>query len=83
MACGCPVVTSRETACPEVAAEAALLVDPRSLDALTRALAALASDPELRTSLRARGLERARAFDWRECARRHAAVFRAALGEAV
>jgi len=62
MACGAPVLTSNVSSLPEVAGGAALLVDPRETDAIADALVAVLSDDGLRASLRARGLERARAF---------------------
>ena len=78
MACGCPVVTSTETACPETAAGAALLVNPRSVDEIHSALDRLVSDVVLRRSLQRRGIERARHFGWGRSARCHAEVFQEA-----
>jgi radical SAM protein with 4Fe4S-binding SPASM domain len=68
MACGCPVVTSDGTGCAEVAGDAALLVDPRSVDQIAAALACVAADADVRASLRTRGLERAAGFRWRRSA---------------
>jgi glycosyltransferase involved in cell wall biosynthesis len=44
MSCGCPVITSTETACPEIAAQAALMVNPRSVDEIHSALNRLIAD---------------------------------------
>jgi glycosyltransferase involved in cell wall biosynthesis len=82
MACGAPVLTSRATACPEVAGEAALLVDPRSTDEIERALLRLVRDGALRARLRALGLARASHFDWGRCAAEHAALFAEVAGAA-
>lgn len=79
MACGCPVITSRGTACAEVAGDAALLVDPRSVPDIARAMTVLAGDPTRRSDLRERGLTRAATFNWDVAAERHAQVFREAL----
>ncbi len=75
MASGCPVITSRATACAEVAGDAALLVDPYDPADLARALTAVAEDPALRADLARRGRERLGAFDWNESADAHARVF--------
>lgn len=68
MACGAPVLASRSSALPEVAGDAALLVDPLDPAAIAAGLARLASDADLRADLRARGLARAAAFTWERCA---------------
>ncbi|MFQ3661823.1 MAG: glycosyltransferase family 1 protein, partial [Chloroflexaceae bacterium] len=70
MACGAPVLTSTTSALPEVAGDAALLVDPCDTDAIAAALRRLAADAPLRASLRARGLVRAADFTWERCARK-------------
>jgi glycosyltransferase involved in cell wall biosynthesis len=62
MACGTPAVTSRISSMPEVAGDAALLVDPEDPDEIADAIARLLGDQDLRRSLRERGLEQARAF---------------------
>ncbi len=64
MAHGVPVVTSNCSAMPEVAGDAALLVDPQDVDAISSALTRLAGEPSLRADLAQRGLERARRFTW-------------------
>ena len=68
MACGAPVLTSCTSSLPEVAGDAALLVDPEDSRALAAALGRLASEPELRADLRRRGLARAARFTWDRCA---------------
>jgi glycosyltransferase involved in cell wall biosynthesis len=75
MAAGCPVVTSRDTACAEVADDAALLVDPYSVSSIAQALARVAYDEALRDELSARGVERATAFRWSTSAVMHARAF--------
>lgn len=64
MACGTPVVTSSAASMPEVAGDAALIVDPYDVDAIADAMKKLASDQVLRQSLRVRGLERAKKYSW-------------------
>jgi glycosyltransferase involved in cell wall biosynthesis len=70
MAAGTPVVTSDTSSLPEIAGDAALLVDPRSLAELGAAIEKLLLSPSLRDDLRTRGLARARQFTWETCARR-------------
>lgn len=64
MACGTPVVTSNVSCMPEIAGDAALLVDPESVESLAAALKTLASNPVAREQLRAKGLKRAQIFSW-------------------
>ncbi len=70
MACGVPVVTSNVSAMPEVAGDAAVLVDPRDVDDLAGAIARTLRDDALRNRLRVAGLARARQFPWEATARR-------------
>lgn len=64
MACGVPVMTSGVTSLPEVAGDAALLVDPYRWESLADGLHKLLSDNVLRDELARRGLERAKSFTW-------------------
>ncbi len=80
MACGVPVVCSSTSSLPEVAGDAALLVDPTDVRALAAAMERALTDEALRVSLRARGLERARRFTWEEAARRTLEVYWQVLG---
>lgn len=63
-ACGTPVITSNVSALPEVAGNAALLVDPRDEGAIASAIANLALDEDLRARMIARGHERVGHFSW-------------------
>jgi glycosyltransferase involved in cell wall biosynthesis len=64
MASDVPVVTSFVSAMPEVAGDAALLVDPRSVDAIAEALTRITTDEVLRADLVERGRKRLKEFDW-------------------
>ncbi|MHC4813036.1 MAG: glycosyltransferase family 4 protein [Planctomycetota bacterium] len=57
---GLPVLCSNRASLPEVAGDAALAVDPTDIEAMANAIVRIHRDEELRTRLRARGLERAR-----------------------
>lgn len=69
MACGTPVITSNVSSLPEVAGDAALLVNPYNLDELVHALQRLIDDNDLRQQLIERGLERVKQFTWVKAAR--------------
>jgi len=64
MACGTPVVTSNVSALPEVAGNAALLVDPTSVEQIAEAIERLVNDRSLRERLSQKGLARAADFPW-------------------
>ena len=81
MACGTPVVTYRTTSLPEVAGDAAILLDPPvSPETLASTITRVTRDAGLRRSLIERGLARAASFDWRSTAAVTAAVYEALGG---
>jgi glycosyltransferase involved in cell wall biosynthesis len=70
MASGTPVVTYRLTSLPEVAGDAAVLLDPPVSPAmLAAAITRVLEDPAVRVELVGRGLEQAKRFSWRTAAR--------------
>lgn len=75
MAMGTPVLTSRGSSLDEVAAGAALAVDPHSVDELTQALQRVLEDPQLRALLSHKGLARSQQLSWRRTAELTRAVF--------
>jgi len=75
MACGTPVVCSNTSSLPEVAGDAALLVNPLDTDALTAALRRVLSEPGLAAELRVRGIAQAARFSWERAARETMAVY--------
>lgn len=64
MASGTPVLTSTESALPEIAADAALCVDPHDVDAMTAGINRLIDDGDLYQELIEKGLLRAKDFSW-------------------
>ncbi len=76
MASGVPVITSNNTALPEVAGEAALLVDPYSIQAIAAALHTVLADPAKAARMRDAGLTQARRFSWDTEAAKLAAAYR-------
>ena len=80
MGCGCPVICSNASSLPEVAGEAAVLVDPRRADQLAQELARVLESVDLRESLRARVLARAKEYVWERTARQTVAVYERTVG---
>ena len=80
-ACGTAVLTSNSSSLPESAGDAAMMVNPRSVEEMARALAVLLSDSSLRQDLRTRGLAHARRFDWRRTAEQTASVYSRAVAD--
>ena len=75
MACGAPVITSNISALPEVAKDAALLVNPYDIDALAAALTRLTEDESLREELRQKGYQRAKQYTWAMSAQKMLTVY--------
>jgi glycosyltransferase involved in cell wall biosynthesis len=70
MAAGTPVLTSNVSALPEVAGDAALLVDPKDTSAIAHGMHELLCNDELRERLRVLGKARVDHFSWSAAARR-------------
>jgi glycosyltransferase involved in cell wall biosynthesis len=83
MACGTPVLTSNVTAMPETAGDAALLVDPRSVEQIARGTEQIVSLNCLRQDLRAKGLRRAAQFSWAATTARAQKVIAASANRSV
>jgi glycosyltransferase involved in cell wall biosynthesis len=75
MACGAPVITSNATSLPDVAGDAALLVDPHDHGALARAINRVIGDKALQEDLRQKGYQRVKQFTWAEAARKQLLVY--------
>ena len=83
MACGTPVVTSKLSSLPEVVGDAAVFVDPWSVEDIASGLGRALSDETLRAELRAKGLERVRAFSWERSVKAIHEGYMKALGRPV
>jgi glycosyltransferase involved in cell wall biosynthesis len=68
MACGVPVITSNTSSMPEVAGNAAFIIDPFKPEEITNALVKLVNDEELRKDLICKGFEQAAKFSWKSMA---------------
>lgn len=80
MACGTPVITSSVTAMPEVAGNAAIIVDPYNPDAIAEALASV-NKPGIRDTLIERGYARSREFTFERTIRETINLYRKLLEE--
>lgn len=81
MACGAPVITANTSSMPEVAGDAALLVDPSDPLALGQAIGRVLGDEALNLRLRAEGPKRAACFSWRSMAEQYLHVYGEMLSE--
>jgi alpha-1,3-rhamnosyl/mannosyltransferase len=80
MACGTPVVCSRAASLPEVAGDAAILLDPDDVDGFRRAILDVLRNPGTAARLSEKGLRQAARFTWEATARRMLAIYEQ-LGE--
>ena len=69
MACGTPVICSNTSSLPELAGDAALLVNPTDTDALASTINRVLSEPNLRAMLVEKGFEQVKKFSWEKAAR--------------
>ena len=81
MAHGTPVVTSNTSSLPEVAGNAALLVNPENVFEIRRALQRVLLDPAMRTLMKQRGYEQAQRFSWTASVSRILEIYREVAGE--
>lgn len=79
MTLGAPVVTSNTSSLPEVAGDAAILVDPNDVISLAEAILNVISDRQLRTNLIAKGKARANLYSWERTAKETLQAYRSLL----
>lgn len=77
---GTPVTCSNATSLPEYGGDAVLLFDPTSVEDIAEALRRMTNETELRTTLRQRGTERIRLFNWKQTAQTYRALYRSVAG---
>jgi glycosyltransferase involved in cell wall biosynthesis len=75
MACGAPVITSNTSSMPEVAGDAAVIVDPSKPEEITAAMTRILSDRELRDSMIEMGYIQAAKFSWKAMAENVLAIY--------
>lgn len=81
LSCGTPTLTSNVSSLPEVAGDAALLVDPASTGSISSALTRLMASPELRETLSLKGLAQADKFNWKITAKETYAAYCKAMSQ--
>lgn len=81
MACGAPVITSNTSSMPEIAGDAALLVDPFSPASITGAMKQVNSDSVLRKNMIQKGLIRSAKFSWKAMAEQVVQTYQEIAGE--
>jgi len=75
MSCGCPVLASNAGSLPEVAGEAAFLVEPTSAQRIAEGIKMVLENEKLREKLITAGLERVKEFSWAKTAQKTIAVY--------
>lgn len=75
MTTGCPVITSNISSLPEVAGDAAILIDPENSEELSDAVNKLINDVKIREELVKKGFENTKKFSWKKTAKQTLLVF--------
>jgi glycosyltransferase involved in cell wall biosynthesis len=83
MACGTPVISANVSSLPEVAGDAAILVNPLNIQAIADAVCALQSDEKLRQRYIEKGLARTKQFSWRSSTEQVVQVYESLIYESV
>ncbi len=81
MNCGVPIITSNTTSMPEIAGDAALIVDPYSIEEIAQAMNTLANNKDLREQLISAGNIRKLEFSWDKTAEKLWGTIEKALNE--
>lgn len=76
---GTPILTSKAGSMPEIAGDAAMLIDPFEVDSIAKGLEKMLSDDAFIELLRSNALVRANHFSWEKCATQAMAVFNEAI----
>ena len=80
MACGAPVIISNTSSLPEVGGDAALYVDPYSIESIQSAIESLVGDPSLRREMSRKSLTQSRKFSWEKTAILTEKIYNMVLG---
>lgn len=81
MACGVPVITSNTSSMPEIAEDAALLVDPHKWEEIRNAIEKVLNDEKLKAQLIKKGLARVKHFSWKKMAERYLDLYKEVYNE--
>ena len=75
MACGCPVICSKNSSLPEVVGDAAIMFEPQNIELLADLINEVLKSSQLHSELSAKGLKRVVLFSWENAARQTLAVY--------
>jgi glycosyltransferase involved in cell wall biosynthesis len=81
MAAGCPVIVSNVSSLPEIVGDAAILVDPYSIDDLAQAMVTVLQDMDLKIHMSKKGVEQAKKFTWEGAANSYLHIFKSVLSQ--
>ena len=81
MACGVPVITSNTSSMPEIAGDAAVIVDPTNPDEIKDAIIHLINDDKFNTDLINKGLDQAKKFSWKVMAEKYLELYKQVFEE--
>lgn len=79
MACGTPVITSNTSSLPEVVGNAGIMLQPNDIDGFAGAMYEVLMNENLRNDMIEKGLEQAKKFNWKKCARDTLEVYEKAI----
>jgi len=79
MACGAPVIASKESCIPEILGDAALYFDPYNTDDIEKSITKIVTDEKLRQDLSDKGLDHVKKYDWSNTAKETLEVYNKAL----
>lgn len=80
MACGTPVITGNNSSLPEIAGDAALLVNAATPGEIANAIHTLSGDNDLYKKLQAAGLKNAARFSWKNAAIKTLKIYNEVMG---
>ncbi|MGZ0016174.1 glycosyltransferase family 4 protein [Yeosuana sp. AK3] len=81
MSCGVPVITSNTSSMPEVASDAAHIIDPFKPEEITAGIIKILNDETYRKSLCSKGLERSKQFSWHNMAKEYLKIYEVVSSE--
>jgi glycosyltransferase involved in cell wall biosynthesis len=75
MACGVPVITSNTSSMPEIAGDAAILINPENPQEIADAISKVLNNSSLKSELSEKGIQRSAMFSWRSMAEKYLKLY--------